>query len=93
MVFAKRPETIRVRFLQSIASAEWSFSPGEVVDLPRRAAEVEIRTGRAELAPPDAPLGMSAAPPPLGCARCGSSPTVPGHPFCAPCLGMIRGRR
>ena len=54
------PRTVRVRFISSIASADWAFSPGEVVDLEASQAKAWMRTGIVVRADEDAEVGAMA---------------------------------
>jgi hypothetical protein len=88
----KDERLIRIRMKVGHAGVDFRRDPGEVLELPRREAEGEIASGRAELAPPDASLGRPRSLM-LSCSRCGSSPTLEPYPFCALCLSMLRGGR
>lgn len=38
---------MKVRILTSIASATWSYAPGEIVDMPEKQAKTWIKSGLA----------------------------------------------
>ncbi len=38
---------MKVRILTSIASATWSYAPGEIVDMPDQQAKIWIKSGLA----------------------------------------------
>ncbi len=61
--------TRRIQFLHAIASADWDYSGGEVVDLEEPVARAFVEQGHAVPAPADAPLGRPAL---AACIRCSS---------------------
>jgi hypothetical protein len=90
MAIFTKPSMVRVRFRVGIAGPDMDYGIGTVADLPAVQAHGYCSSGVAELAP-SAELGRAAAPP-AECARCGA-PALPSLPWCALCLGVLRGAR
>ena len=60
-------DVMKVRFLTSIASADWSFGPGDVAEIEDRVAAAWIGAGICEPAPVD--IEAATAEPPKKAAR------------------------
>ncbi len=55
---------MQVRILVSIASAEWSYAPGQIVEMDDALARIWISSGLAELAEPSGEAGTEQEPVP-----------------------------
>jgi len=60
---------VRVRFLQSVASAAWHHDVNDVAELDRDVARNYIKANVAERVDETVPVGRAALP--SGCPRCG----------------------
>jgi hypothetical protein len=85
MNFFKRAERVRLRFLVSIASADWSFNVGDVGELDGETAHKLIANGHAQ-ATTD-PVGDVARP---LCAVCGGELDDNSQCWSALCCGARR---